>query len=223
MAYAGAVSSAFRTRRRGAAAPLYVEILVRAPLDRVWQLTQDPVAHARWDARFTAIVPTRVRDDGAEEFRYELDLGLHTIRGTGVSKGTRTARGGERTSALVFDSDDPLSPLGAGRGYWRYIPTEDGVRFLTGYDYAPGWGILGRVLDPLLIRPFVWWLTARSFDRLRLWAESGILPEETTWWRSLRRGRRGRPRARNCLARPASRERATVMDDAPATLAEIAR
>ncbi len=223
MPYAGAVSPASRIRRRRPTAPLYVEILVRAPLERVWELTQDPTAHVRWDARFTAILPTRERADGSQEFRYELDLRLHTIRGTGISKGTRTARGGERTSALVFDSDDRLSPLGAGRGYWRYIPTAEGVRFLTGYDYAPGWGILGKLLDPLVIRPFIWWLTARSLDRLRLWAESGIIPEETTWWRALPPGRRVRPRAGRCLSRPVSRRRADVMDDAPVSLGEISR
>ncbi|MGO2112223.1 MAG: hypothetical protein ACTH31_11475 [Pseudoclavibacter sp.] len=91
---------------------LYVETLIDAPLDEVWRLTQDPLLHPRWDARFTAIIPTRVRDDGAQEFRYELDLGLHTIRGTGVSLGERRAAGGQRTSALLFDTDDRLSPLG---------------------------------------------------------------------------------------------------------------
>lgn len=94
------------------------------------------------------------------------------------------------------------------------------MRFLTGYDYAPGWGWLGRLFDPLVIRPFVWWLTARSFDRLRMWAEEGIPPEQTSGWRSLRRGYR--PRARNCLARPPRRSGRTIMEDAPRSLEEIA-
>ena len=208
-----------RARRERA---LYVEITIRAPLETVWDLTQDPQRHVRWDARFSAIRPVRTRPDGAQEFEYDRGLGLHTIRGTGVSLGTRHGRAGERTSALVFDSADPLSPLRRGRGYWRYIPTADGVRFLTGYDYEPGWGSLGRALDPLLVRPFVWWLTARSFDRLRLWAEAGIAPEQTTWWRALLPGRRPRPRARHCLSRPTQRARG-VMQDAPASLAEIER
>lgn len=196
---------------------------MRAPIDRVWELTQTPGAHVRWDGRFTSIVPTRVRDDGAQEFRYELDLGIHAIRGTGVSKGTRTGAGGERTSALVFDTADRLSPLGRGRGYWRYIPVDGGVRFVTGYDYAPGWGRLGRFLDPLIIRPFVWWLTARSFDRLRLWAEQGTAPEHTRWWLSLIPGRRPRARARRCLSRPPLPTTAGIMADAPTTLAELDR
>jgi len=67
---------------------LYVEILIEAPLETVWELTQEPASHVRWDARFTSILPERSRDDGAEEFRYELALGIHPIRGTGVSLGS---------------------------------------------------------------------------------------------------------------------------------------
>jgi len=216
MAVPGQTSRALLRRDRA----LYVEIRIRASLDTVWELTQDPHRHVRWDARFSAIRPGRIREDGAQEFTYERGLGVHTIRGTGVSLGTRHGRGGERTSALIFDSADPLSPLRRGRGYWRYIPTADGVRFLTGYDYEPGWGALGRALDPLLVRPFVWWLTARSFDRLRLWAEAGIAPERTAWWRSLLPGPRAR--ARRCLSRPPQRG-SGIMQDAPASLAEIER
>ncbi len=207
-----------RTARRDRA--LYVEILIDAPIDRVWELTQTPEHHVRWDGRFTTIRPTRMRDDGAQEFAYELDLGVHTIRGTGVSRGDRRGRAGERTSALLFDTSDPLSPLGTGRGYWRYVPTDDGVRFFTGYDYAPGWGPLGRLLDPVVTRPFVWWLTAWSFDRLRLWAEQGIPPERTGFWRSLLPGVRPRAHARRCLSRPAAGGR-TVMQQAPRSLAEL--
>ncbi|WEK60337.1 MAG: SRPBCC family protein [Candidatus Microbacterium colombiense] len=213
-------SHAARTGHRADTA-LYVEILIRAPLETVWRLTQDPASHVRWDARFSLIAPVRVREDGAQEFRYERSLAVHTIRGSGISLGTKEAPSGERTSALVFDTADPLSPLGRGRGYWRYIPTDDGVRFLTGYDYAPGWGRLGSILDPLITRRFVWWMTAWSFDRLRLWAEDGVEPERTGWWRSLLPGRRPRARAGRCLSRPPQRRARTIMEDAPASLAEI--
>lgn len=182
---------------------LYVEIFIAAPLERVWELTQDPAQHARWDGRFSAIHPTVVRDNGAQEFRYELGLGVHTIRGTGVSLGEKRAAAGTRTSALLFTTDDPLSPLGTGRGYWRYIPEGDGVRFITGYDYEPGWGWLGRIADPLVTRRFVWWLTAWSFDRLRIWAEDGTEPERIGWWRGWLGGVRAR--AGNCLSRPEAR------------------
>ena len=39
--------------------------------------------------------------------------------------------------------------------------------------------ILGRSVDRLLFRPMMGWATAWSFDRLRLWAETGQTPEST--------------------------------------------
>ncbi|MEQ6896057.1 SRPBCC family protein [Microbacterium sp. KR10-403] len=154
---------------------------------------------------------------GLRRSGYELDLGIHTIRGTGVSLGEKSQAGGARTSALLFDTDDRLSPLGAGRGYWRYVPHPEGVRFITGYDYEPGYGAIGRVLDRLLIRRIVWRMTAWSFDRLRLWAEGEAEPEQIRWWRF------GGPRARarNCLSEPEGRSTRHVMTDAPEALTRI--
>ena len=163
------------------ARPLYVETLVRCDVDRLWDLTQAPDQHPRWDLRFSQIRPTSVDAVGNQHFRYALSLphpraAVLTVTGTGISVGERRDTHGRGTSALRFFPHDRLSPLGAGAGYWRYVPTPTGVRFLTGYDYAPGWGALGRVLDPVLVRPAVGWATAWSFDRLRLWAEHGVDP-----------------------------------------------
>lgn len=33
---------------------IYVEILVRAPMDALWSHTQTPALHERWDLRFFA-------------------------------------------------------------------------------------------------------------------------------------------------------------------------
>lgn len=208
-----------RTRKRSSRA-LYVEIFIRVSLERLWELTQDPELHARWDARFSSIVPTFQDDRGAQHFRYELALGrIHTIRGTGVSLGDRLGPSGTRTSALVFDTDDWVSPLGKGRGYWKYHPhTQDGqegVIFITGYEYAPGWGIVGRVLDLVITRRFIWWLTAWSFDRLRLWAEDGIPPEQVRPWKGWFGGVRAS--AKHCR----SRSETDVMASAPETLGRI--
>ncbi|MBB2899225.1 hypothetical protein FHR75_000013 [Kineococcus radiotolerans] len=163
------------------ARPLYVETLVRCDADRLWHLTQAPDLHPRWDLRFSSIEPTGRDAGGHQHFTYALILphpraALLTVTGTGVSVGERRDAAGRGTSALRFRPHGVLSPLGEGSGYWRYVPTEHGVRFLTGYDYVPGWGGLGRVLDPLLVRPLVGWATAWSFDRLRLWAETGLDP-----------------------------------------------
>ncbi len=156
--------------------PLYVEIRIRADMDRVWELSQDPDAHPRWDLRFSRIIPVDQDEQGQVRFRYEFLLPLHTIKGTGTSLGHRHRRDGQATSVLKFDTADWLSPIGPGSGYWRYIPTGDGLRFITGYNYRPGMGAIGRALDARAIRPALGWATAISFDRLRMWAESGLDP-----------------------------------------------
>lgn len=157
--------------------PLYIEIRINASLDRVWELSQDPQAHPRWDLRFSHIIPIDEDEQRQVRFCYEFLLPLHTIKGTGTSLGSRQRADGQATSVLKFDTADPLSPIGPGAGYWRYIPTEDGVRFITGYNYEPGMGSVGKTFDSSIIRPALGWATALSFDRLRLWAESDLDPQ----------------------------------------------
>ncbi|GAB7193663.1 hypothetical protein NUM3379_43730 [Kineococcus sp. NUM-3379] len=180
--------------------PVYVETSVRCgdpeAVDRLWRLTQDPALHPRWDLRFSAITPSGTDGRGNVHFGYALALPsprlpLLRVTGTGISAGQRRRADGRGTSALRWTSADRLSPLGDGAGYWRYVPRPDGtVRFLTGYDYTPGWGRLGAALDPWLTRPAVGWATAWSFDRLRLWAAEGVDParsrDRALVWTALR-------------------------------------
>jgi hypothetical protein len=196
----------------GSGRGIYVAIRIAAPMETVWALTQDPENHARWDARFSRIVPLGDLDGGGYRFRYERALPGHVIHGVGTTVGERRRPDGSRTSALRFNTGDRLSPLGAGRGYWRYVPDGDGTLFSTGYDYAPGWG---RALDALGIRWFVGWLTAFSFDRLRIWAETGQPPERWRLRAALQVWRPDRPRASRCTRRPPGRD---AFAGAPATL-----
>ncbi len=197
--------------------PIRVEIVIAADLETVWRLTQEPSLHTRWDARFSRITPIESApgDDAPCRFRYERGMLGLTIRGTGIALGTREGAGGARTSALRFTTDDRRSPLRDGRGYWRYEPVEGGTRFITGFDYAPGWGAL---LDRA-VRPVVAWLTAASFARLRRWAERDEPPERWPVWRALLDPRRDRPRASDCVW---SIGRPHAMTDAPRTLAALA-
>ncbi len=156
---------------------IYVETRIRGPLDDIWRHTQDPALHERWDLRFSSITYLPRHDGQPQRFRYEtrIGFGLH-IEGEGESTGGREGVASERASALRFWSDDPKSLIREGSGYWRYIPTSDGVRFLTWYDYRTRFGSFGRLIDRLLFRPLIWWATAWSFDRLRLWIERGVDP-----------------------------------------------
>lgn len=156
--------------------PIYVETLIRGTVDEVWRLTQTPNLHERWDPRFTSITYLPRPEGEPQRFRYATRIGFGLeIDGWGETVGERTDGAG-RTSALRFGSDDPRSLIRAGSGYWKYEPVGDSVRFVTGYDYEVRWGVFGRVLDRLAVRPLMGWATAWSFDRLRLWIEGGVEP-----------------------------------------------
>jgi len=155
-----------------------VEILIRGGMDELWEKTQEPKLHQRWDFRFSEIdyLPREPRE--AQKFIYATHIGAGVqIEGAGESTGERNDSNGQRTSALKFWSDDPKSLIEIGSGYWKYIPTSDGIRFITWYDYRTRFGTFGRFFDRLFFRPLLGWATAWSFDRLRLWIEKGILPE----------------------------------------------
>lgn len=169
---------------------VFVETMIRAPMEDVWTHTQTPALHARWDLRFSSITPEIGQDapaapsdpspdhDRPKRFRYVTRLAMgRAIRGWGSWTTTADRGDGSRVSTLHFGSDDPLSLIRSGSGYWRYVPVADGVRFLTAYDYETRLGMAGRIIDRLLFRPAIGWATAWSFDRLRRWLEDGIEPE----------------------------------------------
>jgi hypothetical protein len=158
---------------------IYVEILICAAADEIWRCTQVPDLHERWDLRFSAIdyLPKHSPDE-SQRFRYSTRIGFGLkIEGEGESTGTSEDTTGVRTSALKFWSSDPKSLIELGSGYWKYIPTAGGVRFLTWYDYRTRFGAAGRLIDRLIFRPLIGWATAWSFDRLRLWVDHGVPPQ----------------------------------------------
>jgi hypothetical protein len=159
---------------------IYVEVLIRGPIEELWLRTQTPELHQRWDLRFTEIeyLP-RSSDAEPQQFLYSTCIGFGMkIDGRGESLGTIEQVGGRRTSSLKFWSADPKSLISEGSGYWQYIPTETGIKFLTWYDYQTRFGMAGKMLDTIF-RPLISWATAWSFDSLRLWIEQGILPEQS--------------------------------------------
>lgn len=157
-----------------------MESRIRAPIDALWAATQEPGQHARWDVRFGSIEHQPQEGDGPQRFTYATSVapGI-TIAGTGESLGDRDRPDGTRWSGLKFWADDRRSIIAAGAGYWRYVPTTDGVRFITRFDYRPRWGRFGEGVDRYLVRPVFGRATAWSFDRLRLWLERGITPERS--------------------------------------------
>jgi uncharacterized membrane protein YphA (DoxX/SURF4 family) len=159
---------------------IYVEILIRAPMDALWSHTQTPALHQKWDLRFSRIeyLP-KGRETEPQRFRYttRIGFGLH-VSGEGESVGERDLPAGSRSSSLKFWSSDPLSIIREGTGYWKYTPTSSGILFLTWYDYRTRFGTAGALFDRLVFRPLIGWATAWSFDRLRLWLEQGVDPAQ---------------------------------------------
>lgn len=157
---------------------IYVEILVRAPMEVLWTHTQTPELHERWDLRFSRIeyLP-RPNPMEPQRFRYATRIGFGLeVAGEGRSMGNRDLADGSRSSALTFSSADSRSIIREGAGYWKYIPTPQGIRFLTWYDYRTRFGALGALVDRVAFQPLMGWATAWSFDRLRLWLEEGVDP-----------------------------------------------
>jgi hypothetical protein len=158
---------------------IYVEARIRGDLAEVWEKTQDPARHERWDLRFTRIsyLP-RPDESQPQRFLYETRIGFGLkIEGTGETVGEKAGPNGERSSALKFWSDDPKSLIREGGGFWKYVPVGDGsVRFFTEYRYETRYGAVGALFNRLAFEPVMGWATAWSFDRLRLWIETGIDP-----------------------------------------------
>lgn len=181
-----------RGDNHGVAKPLYVEITIDAPLDDLWEKSQDPELHQRWDLRFSEISYLPRREGEPQRFNYASKLGGLVVDGVGESVGERKRSNEVSSSSLKFWSEHPLAIIKEGAGFWRYVPTPAGIRFYTGYDYKTRWGAFGKVIDRVLFRPWIGWATAWSFDRLRLWLEKGQTPESSfaLWasWMSARLG-----------------------------------
>jgi len=156
---------------------IYVEIKIHSLIDELWAKTQVPELHRRWDLRFTDIeyLP-RPNPSEPQQFLYATRIGFGMkISGRGETLGTQESDG-SKTSALKFWSDNPISLIREGSGYWKYVPTPNGIRFITWYDYTTRFGAIGRAFDALVFRPLMGWATAWSFDRLRMWIEKQIDP-----------------------------------------------
>lgn len=70
---------------------LYIETCIRVELETLWERTQEPAQHQRWDLRFTEIDHLPRRPGEPQRFRYATRvLPWLTVAGTGVSAGSAT-------------------------------------------------------------------------------------------------------------------------------------
>ncbi|MDC2865857.1 DoxX-like family protein [Bacillus sp. BP-3] len=157
--------------------PIYVKTEIETKMDELWKYTQDPKIHTEWDVRFTEISYLEKNEGEPQRFLYKTKIGFgFEIAGEGESIGELQKEGGECISSLKFWTDSKLSLISVGRGYWKYIPNENKVRFETQYDYETRFGGIGRCIDSYIFRPLLGWATAWSFDALKLWLEKGFHP-----------------------------------------------
>lgn len=159
---------------------IYVETNIAAPIEEVWELTQNPAKHEQWDIRFSSITYLPKAENEPQKFTYTRSIGPGLkISGWGKSVGKHLKTDGTKSSSLHFGTEQKLSPIKEGRGYWQYIPNENSkeTTFLTSYHYEANYGKLGAFVDSFLFNPLMGWGTALSFDVLKRWLEKGATPK----------------------------------------------
>ena len=87
--------------------PLYVEARIRAGMDQLWEATQDPAQHRRWDLRFTHIDYLDSGAGGAQRFRYGVRVLGVMLSGTGVCAGERRGPHGTAVAHETFPHHQP--------------------------------------------------------------------------------------------------------------------
>jgi hypothetical protein len=97
---------------------IFVEILIRAPMHSLWEHTQKPALHERWDLRFSTIdYLAKTHDAESQRFRYTTRIGFGIdVSGEGETVAQRDSTDGSRSSALKFSSAEPLSIIREGSG-----------------------------------------------------------------------------------------------------------
>ena len=146
---------------------IVVEAVIPAPAELVWERSQDPVEHVRWDIRFNDI---RYRDDKDDrgfslmDYRTRIGFGV-TVDGVG----RYLQNSPPHHSTFEFESSDWKSLITKGRGIWQYELLGDGTYFKTVYDYGVRYGFAGRLIDYLLFRRLMQLATEWGFETLRLW------------------------------------------------------
>lgn len=158
--------------------PIYVQIDMNTSMEQLWEHTQNPSLHKEWDLRFSDIKYLDKEENEPQRFLYQTNIGFgFRIEGEGESVGQIEKESGQRVSSLKFGTDQKVSLIKEGRGYWKYEQRGKTISFETLYDYETRFGRMGLLIDRYCFRPLLGWATAWSFDSLRLWLEQGFHPK----------------------------------------------
>ncbi len=146
---------------------IVVEAIIPAPVETVWERTQEPDLHTAWDIRFTHIAYLDEKDErgfNLMDYRTDVVFGIE-VQGIGRYLQSRPPH----HSTFEFESADWKSIITLGRGIWQYEPCIEGTYFKTVYDYGVRYGFLGRAIDRLLFRHLLRLSTEWGFETLRQW------------------------------------------------------
>jgi hypothetical protein len=162
-----------------------VEALIPAPVETVWERSQEPEQHVGWDLRFSSIryLPEQdARGFHLMEYLTRLGFGLEVAGWGRYLRNDPLVR-----STFEFGSEDPKSLITHGRGVWLYERRPEGTFFKTVFDYQTRHGVAGELLDFYLFRPMMQLATEWSFETLRQWCagDEGAVARRRSRWRFL--------------------------------------
>lgn len=162
-----------------------VEALIPAPVETVWERSQEPEQHVGWDLRFSSIryLPEQdARGFHLMEYLTRLGFGLEVAGWGRYLANDKLVR-----STFEFGSEDPKSLITHGRGVWLYERRPEGTFFKTVFDYQTRHGVAGELLDFYLFRPMMQLATEWSFETLRQWCagDDGAVARRSSRWRFL--------------------------------------
>jgi hypothetical protein len=161
---------------------IVVEALIPAPVEQVWERSQQPELHTGWDLRFSSIRYLPEQDERGfhfMEYRTRLGFGLEIAGWGRYLQNAPLVR-----STFEFGSEDPKSIITQGRGLWLYERRPEGTFFKTVFDYETRHGVLGELLDFYLFRPVMQLATEWSFETLRRWCagdEQAVAHRRSRW------------------------------------------
>ena len=99
---------------------IVVEAIIPAPVELVWERTQTPEPHVKWDIRFTHIKYLDETDErGFNLMDYRTDV-VFGIEVQGIGRYLQTTP--PHHSTFEFESSDWKSIITLGRGIWLYEP-----------------------------------------------------------------------------------------------------
>lgn len=146
---------------------IIVEAIIPCNVETLWERSQEPALHIRWDLRFSHIEYLEELDEKGfqlMDYRTKIGFGLE-IKGIGRYLQNTPLK----HSTFEFESDDRKSIIKIGRGIWQYKPCAEGTYFRTVYDYETNYGLAGAIADRVLFRPMMQLATEWSFETLRRW------------------------------------------------------